>query len=260
MSSNYHMDSRFTDRRHGHFFWHSIQDSIYLHVREPDSFSLEKWHLFWTNVPLGPEEREDLKQAMMDAHAAWLNRNTAEYLLSHGSMNLRAVATRSERRRDLYRMTDQQVAQALYEDVADGWLVFVPDHEEMRKCLQAIREERDKAPGSAPARTPQLTNADMAKLLYGKSPRMPQDLNTPLGGVQPFEYTPDALSGNVVDLAGGEGTPGNNQAQNKQFKAVVKAIGLDQRQARQLHEEISGEGLGYHEIMERAQDMFGGSE
>jgi hypothetical protein len=41
---------------------------------------------------------------------------------------------------------------------------------------------------------------------------------------------------------------------------VVKAIGLDQRQARLLHEEISGEGLGYHEIMERAQDMFGGSE
>jgi hypothetical protein len=83
---------------------------------------------------------------------------------------------------------------------------------------------------------------------------------TPLGDAQPFEYTPDALSGNVVELAGGEGTPGNNQAQNKQFKAVVKAIGLDQCQARQLHEEISGEGLGYHEIMERAQDMFGGSE
>lgn len=83
---------------------------------------------------------------------------------------------------------------------------------------------------------------------------------TPLGDAEPFEYIPDALSGNVEELAGGEGTPGNNQAQNRQFKAVIKAIGLDQRQARQLHEEISGEGLGFHEIMERAQDMFGGSE
>jgi hypothetical protein len=152
---------------------------------------------------------------MEEAHAAWLDRNTPEYLLSHGSTNLRSVATRSERRRDLFRMNDQQVAQALHEDVAEGWLVFVPNHEEMRKCVLAIREERDRTPRSSPARTPQLTNADMAKLLYGNSPRMPQDLNTPLGGAQPFEYTPEALSGNVVELAGGEGTPGNNQAQNK---------------------------------------------
>jgi len=90
------------------------------------------------------------------------------------------------------------------------------------------------------------------------------DTLTPLGGAQPFQYGSDAPAGDIEQLAGGEGTPGNNQAQNKQFKAVIKAVikamGLDQRQARQLHDEISGEGLGYHEIMERAQDMFGASE
>jgi hypothetical protein len=86
------------------------------------------------------------------------------------------------------------------------------------------------------------------------------DTLTPLGGAQPFQYGSDAPAGDIEQLAGGEGTPGNNQAQNKQFKAVIKAMGLDQRQARQLHDEISGEGLGYHEIMERAQDMFGASE
>jgi hypothetical protein len=201
------MNSRFTDRRHGHFFWYSIQDSIYLHVREPNSFSLEKWYVFWTNAQLGPEERADLKQAMEEAHAAWLDRNTPEYLLSHGSTNLRSVATRSERRRDLFRMNDQQVAQALHEDVAEGWLVFVPNHEEMRKCVLAIREERDRTPRSSPARTPQLTNADMAKLLYGNSPRMPQDLNTPLGGAQPFEYTPEAVSGEAEELAASTNNP-----------------------------------------------------
>ncbi|CAN0625047.1 transposase [Burkholderia multivorans] len=34
---------------------------------------------------------------------------------------------------------------------------------------------------------------------------------------------------------------------------------IQRYQACLLHEEITGEGLGYHEILERAQDMFGGS-
>ncbi|MFM0321635.1 hypothetical protein [Caballeronia glebae] len=79
-----------------------------------------------------------------------------------------------------------------------------------------------------------------------------------LGDAQPFDYVPDDL-GQAVDLvAGGEGTPGNNQAQNKQFKAVVRALGLDKNQAQELHMEISKQGLGYQEIMERARDIFGG--
>jgi hypothetical protein len=80
---------------------------------------------------------------------------------------------------------------------------------------------------------------------------------SPLGGAQPFEYSESPVSDVVAWVAGSEGTPGNNQAQNKQFKAVVKIFGLSKEQARQLHQEISGENLGYHEIMERAQDMFG---
>lgn len=73
-----------------------------------------------------------------------------------------------------------------------------------------------------------------------------------------FEYRLDApLEGEVIQLAGGEGTPGNNQAQNRQTRDVVRALGLDKDQAQQLHREVSGEGLGYHEIMERAKDLFG---
>jgi hypothetical protein len=84
---------------------------------------------------------------------------------------------------------------------------------------------------------------------------------TPLGDAQPFEYTPDAVSGDVEQLAGGDGRPGNNQAQNKQFRAVVKALGLSQDQARQLHDEIQDdEELNYHGLLGRAQDMFGGSD
>ena len=95
-----------------------------------------------------------------------------------------------------------------------------------------------------------------ASSLAGEAGALTKAAATPLASALPFEYTSDAVSGEVEELAGGEGTPGNNQAQNKQFKAVIKALGLDRGQARQLHDEISGEGLGYHEMMERAQDMF----
>jgi hypothetical protein len=84
---------------------------------------------------------------------------------------------------------------------------------------------------------------------------------TPPGDAQPFEYTPDAVSGDVEQLTGGDGRPGNNQAQNNQFRAVVKALGLSQDQARQLHDEIQDdEELNYHGLLGRAQDMFGGSD
>ncbi|CAG9264025.1 conserved hypothetical protein [Burkholderia diffusa] len=86
------------------------------------------------------------------------------------------------------------------------------------------------------------------------------DTSTPLGDAQPFEYQPDTPDGDVEELAGSEGTPRNNQAQNKQFKAVVKVLGLNPSQARQLHEDISKQGLGYHEMLERGQDMFGGGD
>ncbi|CAD6562094.1 hypothetical protein ACFQ3P_37005 [Paraburkholderia sabiae] len=81
---------------------------------------------------------------------------------------------------------------------------------------------------------------------------------TDLGSAQPFGYAPDDVTGDVQALAGGEGTPRGNQAQNRQFKAVVRALGLDQDQAQELHREISGQGLGYHEVLERAIDLFGG--
>lgn len=62
--------------------------------------------------------------------------------------------------------------------------------------------------------------------------------------------------GNAEELAGSEGTPRNNQAQNKQTDDIARVLRLSPRQARQLHDEISGEGLGFHQKMERAKDMF----
>lgn len=42
--------------------------------------------------------------------------------------------------------------------------------------------------------------------------------------------------------------PGNNQVQNKQVRDLVKKHDLSKDKQRKLHDMISGEGLGYHEI------------
>lgn len=61
----------------------------------------------------------------------------------------------------------------------------------------------------------------------------------------------------ATEVAGSGGTPGNNQAQNKQVDDVVRALGLNQKQRRMLHGAISGQNYGYHEIMQEARDIKG---
>ena len=48
--------------------------------------------------------------------------------------------------------------------------------------------------------------------------------------------------------------PGNNQAQNKQFRDATKGLTKDQKRA--LHNEISGEGLGFHDIVNAAKNLW----
>ncbi|SAK96893.1 hypothetical protein AWB75_07059 [Caballeronia catudaia] len=73
----------------------------------------------------------------------------------------------------------------------------------------------------------------------------------------PFEYVPAMPGDDVLDLAGADGRPGNNQAQNKQTNDVARILRLTPDQAQQLHYELGSEPpMGFHEIMERAKDMF----
>jgi hypothetical protein len=60
-----------------------------------------------------------------------------------------------------------------------------------------------------------------------------------------------------IQVAANDGTPGNNQAQNAQVRAIQVELGLDDDQRRQLHKAISGQGLGFHDIRQIAIDMFG---
>ena len=49
-------------------------------------------------------------------------------------------------------------------------------------------------------------------------------------------------------------TPGNNRAQNKQFRDATKGLNKDQQRA--VHNEISGSGLGFHDIVDAAKHIL----
>jgi amino acid transporter len=72
-----------------------------------------------------------------------------------------------------------------------------------------------------------------------------------------------AAAGTIVQMSS-SGTPGNNQAQNKQFRDAVREaerrLGrkLDKGQIRRVHDEITGQDMGYHDIVETIISMFGG--
>jgi hypothetical protein len=242
--------------QYGHFFWSSIRKSQYLHIESPWMFDVDRWfHLAWpARVPR--EAHDDIVRGMQEARAAWL-KHVESTLLSHPSHELRDMLGRSGNRFRMKTMDNRQVAKALYDEVKDGNLLFVPELDPMRKCVEAIRKQREKGTRQAPADAQEPADADVAKVLNDNSPRAPQNLSN----AQPFEYTPDAPNGDVEQMAGGDGRPGNNQAQNKQFKAVVRALGLSQDQARQLHDFIQDdEPLNYHGLLDRAQSLLGGQD
>ena len=56
-----------------------------------------------------------------------------------------------------------------------------------------------------------------------------------------------------------KGTPGNNQAQNKQVNDIVNKHKLTKEQRRELHDEISGQNYSYKEIEEIARDIKNGN-
>ena len=57
-------------------------------------------------------------------------------------------------------------------------------------------------------------------------------------------------------------TPGNNRAQNKEFKDAVnqlkrEGLELDREQINKLHRAISKQGLDFWDIVEMGRDLFG---
>ena len=62
-------------------------------------------------------------------------------------------------------------------------------------------------------------------------------------------YDDDSNFGGRQKIGGCKGNaPGNNQAQNKQARSARRGVPIQKR--RLIHELITGQGYGYHEIME----------
>jgi len=62
----------------------------------------------------------------------------------------------------------------------------------------------------------------------------------------------------MIFIWASDGTPGNNQAQNKQVRDIVNKYGLNREQQRKLHDEITGQNYGYREIEEVARQIKNG--
>ncbi|TDV09222.1 hypothetical protein [Paraburkholderia caballeronis] len=198
----------FDDSRYRHHFWRSVRESIYLRLHDPLTFDLVGHYRFPAsahNPALSRDEYDALLTAMRAAHASFLENRRPESLLSAGDHDLRAVLERSRTRYDrMYTMNTRQVARALYEAVRDGGVIFAPDRNELRACVDAIREGSRKRPRDA-ARPPASARAP-----YDPVRRMAQNVaaipvttsgSTPPGNVRPFSYPPEASNDRIRNLA-----------------------------------------------------------
>ncbi|WP_052421055.1 hypothetical protein [Paraburkholderia ferrariae] len=165
-------------------------------------FDVDRWfHLAWP--PRVPREaHDDIVRGMQEARAAWL-KHAESTLLSHPSHELRGMLGRSGNRFHMKAMDNRQVAKALYNEVKDGNLLFVPERDPMRKCVEAIRKQREKGARQAPAGAQEPTGADVAKVLHDNGPRAPRHLRN----AQSFEYKPDAPGKETEELAASTNNP-----------------------------------------------------
>lgn len=54
------------------------------------------------------------------------------------------------------------------------------------------------------------------------------------------------------------GMPGNNQEQNKQVRAIVVQLKLNQNQQRELHDAITGQNYNYQQVLEIGKEIKNG--
>lgn len=75
--------------------------------------------------------------------------------------------------------------------------------------------------------------------------------------------TPVLGTGLQILLMGNEGTPGNNQEQNRMFDEAIRQIGkklgrpVTSEERRRIHNEITGQGYGLNEIIEEGFNLIG---
>jgi hypothetical protein len=139
----------------------------------------------------------------------------------------------------------------------EHWAPPVPFHAQAQQRTRVHRAAMAAGGAMRAAKAGNLEGAPVAAVSPSdKVSLSPQPAETgaqPVVHVSPIVAPPRALFQLVAD----DGTPGNNQAQNAQVNSIVRVLGLNKDQRRQLHDEITGQNLGYQQILKIAKDMFG---
>ncbi|PVX85025.1 hypothetical protein C7402_104268 [Paraburkholderia unamae] len=197
-----------------HHFWRSLNQSIGLSLTSPGMFWPDSYYTFGTNrhhTVMPRDEAEDVREALEVARVAFLQSGLMPAMRSPSESELRSVLGRiggfhGER---LYGIPD--LCSAVREAVKRGALVFVPSREDLRACVKAIQEVKQRHAAAAPAPQGDRLNprAEAARMM-GKTPRMPQNPvrpswmtePTPLSDAQSFAYMPDSIAGDLEQDAG----------------------------------------------------------
>ncbi|PVX74643.1 hypothetical protein [Paraburkholderia unamae] len=212
------------NQRHTYLFWPSLRQSLYLSLVSPRTFEPPRHYSFGANrhfTEITRDEIDDITTAMQFARRAFLEDGGTMRALSVASDgDLRAVLgkidvfggewTRGQQLHDLRDLWD-----AVFRAVREGGLIFVPEREDLRACVKAIQEDREKRPAHGAQRPQDRSPYSTVEQMMGKPPRMPQNPakpswmtgSTPLGDAEPFGFTPDAAGGDTLELAASTNDP-----------------------------------------------------
>ncbi|MDR5737929.1 hypothetical protein [Caballeronia sp. LZ016] len=192
-------------------FWPSLKQSLYLSVQHPGMFDPARHYAFGTDrhfTEITADEVEDIIQAMKIARVAFLE-GIDMLLLTCEDDAFRSILARSDESFPEWVWSDKRhIIQAVCDEIKKGRLVFVPKRDDLRACVEAMRKRRRERPAPV-ERTERLDPRSCAQRMYGKTPRVPQNLDATsdipeamaLADGQAFEYRADIAGGDTFELA-----------------------------------------------------------
>lgn len=133
-------------------------------------------------------------------------------------------------------MTVAEVIEAVRRAVTHDELMFVPRTDELRACVKAIQEDRERRPAPGAQPTQDRDPYSTVQQMMGKPPRVPSNPGTLSGGdAQSLEYNEDMPDVAVDELAASTNNP----------RYAAKMLGYDQNTfSDMLHVFKPGNGLG----------------
>ncbi|MDR5809520.1 hypothetical protein [Caballeronia sp. LZ019] len=192
-------------------FWPSLNQSLHLSVQHPGMFDPARHYAFGTDrhfTEITADEVEDITQAMKIARVAFLE-GIEMLLLTCEDDAFRSILARSDESFPEWVWSEKRhIIQAVCDEIKKGRLVFVPKRDDLRACVEAMQKRRRERPAPV-ARTERLDPRPCAQRMYGKTPRVPQNVRmafdapapAALDDAQPFEYPSGSADGGAFQIA-----------------------------------------------------------